>query len=47
MCCVFLSDIGEKDKWESLIYPGMMQAIINVLKVNQEEMGDQKVSKKY
>lgn len=36
--------LGEGDKWDSVIYPGMKQALVHVLQVTQDEIEQRKVS---
>ena len=39
----FYSAIGRPKVWESTIYPGMKQALINVMQVAQDEIEQRKV----
>jgi len=38
------SSCGRGDDWDTVIYPGMKQALINVLQVTQDEIEHRKVS---
>lgn len=38
------SSHGRGDEWDTVIYPGMKQALINALQVTQDEIEHRKVS---
>ena len=38
------SSRGRGDEWDTVIYPGMKQALINALQVTQDEIEHRKVS---